>query len=172
MRYPQHRSLSSRRAWIEIQVSSRTSPKSTRRSPHGERGLKSIELVQAILLVKSLSSRRAWIEIGRCPSRSAEASSLSSRRAWIEIPDVRKMVNQAASRSPHGERGLKSDGIDADVGDLGRSPHGERGLKYATIRFRNRRPWSLSSRRAWIEIGRTWSMPAFSFVALLTESVD
>ena len=31
-------------------------------------------------------------------------------------------------RSPHGERGLKSDGIDADVGDL-RSPHGERGLK-------------------------------------------
>ena len=54
-------------------------------------------------------------------------------------------------RSPHGERGLKSDGIDADVGDL-RSPHGERGLKYECYPHTSPRTLSLSSWRAWIEI--------------------
>ena len=33
------------------------------RSPRGERGLKSLELEQLLLLLVSLSSRRAWIEI-------------------------------------------------------------------------------------------------------------
>ena len=34
--------------------------------------------------------------------------SLSSRRAWIEIKGVSEVVAQLDSRSPHGERGLKS----------------------------------------------------------------
>ena len=33
--------------------------------------------------------------------------SLSSRRAWIEIFGVCIFVDKEASRSPHGERGLK-----------------------------------------------------------------
>ena len=32
-------------------------------------------------------------------------------------------------RSPHGERGLKSDGNRTPTAGRGRSPHGERGLK-------------------------------------------
>ena len=35
-----------------------------------------------------------------------------------------------ASRSPYGERGLKSHDIDHGATQLGRSPYGERGLKY------------------------------------------
>ena len=36
-----------------------------------------------------------------------------------------------ASRSPHGERGLKLAGFGGVGGACGRSPHGERGLKCA-----------------------------------------
>ena len=39
----------------------------------------------------------------------------------------------SASRSPHGERGLKCDGPCMCLLDNGRSPHGERGLKYNVV---------------------------------------
>ena len=83
-------------------------------------------------------------------------------------------------RSPHGERGLKCPLVDTGLARLGRSPHGERGLKFgvterrtATIRrsphgergLKSSGAWcdqeagtSLSSWRAWIEIGaRCWN---------------
>ncbi len=57
------RSLSARRAWIEISW-----------------------LTTLILHYRSLSARRAWIEIGNPqPGGNLGSGSLSARRAWIEI---------------------------------------------------------------------------------------
>ena len=103
----------------------------------------------------SLSSRRAWIEIclewwkeGKLKVALLTESvdwniitkindlrytlSLSSRRAWIEIEEQLKKIYEATSRSPHGERGLKSIIANQSSADT----------------------LSLSSRRAWIEIGQ------------------
>ena len=60
---------------------------------------------------------------------------------------------EESGRSPHGERGLKSNEEDATVYRMvGRSPHGERGLKYTQELRIVSLLKSLSSRRAWIEI--------------------
>ena len=88
LRYAQDtdtRSLSSRRAWIEI----------VRRGPshlYCNRSLSSrrawIEIVNVCYLFAgdgSLSSRRAWIEIRTNRRLRCRDQSLSSRRAWIEI---------------------------------------------------------------------------------------
>ena len=56
------------------------------------------------------------------------------------------------SRSPRGERGLKSLLYIYAYRRVGRSPHGERGLKCPYNRAEVFLLWSLSSRRAWIEI--------------------
>ena len=48
-----------------------------------------------------------------------------SRGAWIEISAALSNSTAAASRTPHGVRGLKC----ADLCDAGRTPHGVRGLK-------------------------------------------
>ena len=58
----------------------------TGRSPHGERGLKSV-------------TAPVWV---------GETLSLPSRGAWIEITLYPLPVPRLHSRSPHGERGLKS----------------------------------------------------------------
>ena len=65
-------------------------------------------------------------------------------------------------RSPHGERGLKSHPMPLRPGSRSRSPHGERGLKYVPKGQLAIRGRSLSSRRAWIEIGQ---VPAFEETA-------
>ena len=57
-----------------------------------------------------------------------------------------------ASRSPHGERGLKSETNDGGNVSQCRSPHGERGLKCKWGSIPSHVKKSLSSRRAWIEI--------------------
>ena len=56
------KSLSARRAWIEIKNRKRRSENR-----------------------KSLSARRAWIEIAMTGQISVSTVSLSARRAWIEI---------------------------------------------------------------------------------------
>ena len=55
--------------------------------------------------------------------------SLPSWGAWIEIgnPEVSRVACEG--RSPHGERGLKSEGDEGAYMTTGRSPHGECGLK-------------------------------------------
>ena len=59
----------------------------------------------------------------------------------------------AFGRSPHGERGLKSEDMFGIGGAAGsRSPHGERGLKYILWVDHRKYYRSLSSWRAWIEI--------------------
>ena len=55
--------------------------------------------------VTSLSARRAWIEIQETNQASGTAPSLSARRAWIEIISGSMMVHGDLSRSPQGERG-------------------------------------------------------------------
>ena len=56
------------------------------------------------------------------------------------------------SRSPQGERGLKSVGqIDRSAG-VGRSPQGERGLKSTRLHRLSKPQLSLPARGAWIEI--------------------
>ena len=78
-------SLSSRRAWIEMLIGHTVHTTFKSRSPHGERGLKSLRLRQAWQTHMSLSSRRAWIEIWHPRRKRKDIVSLSSRRAWIEI---------------------------------------------------------------------------------------
>ena len=106
---PAARSLSLRRAWIEISLPSNASTSTT---------------------TSSLSLRRAWIEISS-PFRAfiTVGLSLSLRRAWIEIGNFGTKPRSTPRRSPYGERGLKSGGIDWTSDAWCRSPYGERGLK-------------------------------------------
>ena len=101
------RSLSSRRAWIEIQAASAQVTAVAGRSPHGERGLKYwTKASSPKSLGRSPHGERGlkWLRMRQAKSMIL---SLSSRRAWIEM---RRMAPSAP------------------------------------------RPASLSSRRAWIEI--------------------
>ena len=100
-------SLSSWRAWIEMDIAGRLFQCRVGRSPHGERGLKWHVRFQGAVEDRSLSSWRAWIEID---SRTSKES-------------------RTTSRSPHGERGLKLYVAGNTVSFRSRSPHGERGLK-------------------------------------------
>ena len=79
------RSLSSRRAGIEMGRVSRRAASTSSRSPHGERGLKFSGCGDFAWRMLSLSSRRAWIEIFPVLFSDPSVRSLSSRRAWIEI---------------------------------------------------------------------------------------
>ena len=77
-----------------------------------------------------------------------------------------------SGRSPHGERGLKLYFQFTSVTAFGRSPHGERGLKLVGGEQLPNVVGSLSSWRAWIEIGVLRNMFVVVAVALLMESVD
>ena len=123
------------------------------RSPCGERGLKFPPLVSARVRHSSLPVRGAWIEVPAPASGNACAASLPVRGAWIEmsmtgkhadlivslpvrgawieIYTLRMSSNPHKSRSPCGERGLKSRTSTADKANhYRRSPCGERGLKW------------------------------------------
>ncbi len=77
-------------------------------------------------------------------------------------------------RSPHGERGLKSQvEIAAELDMERRSPHGERGLKWAISKALNQTWESLPTRGAWIEIKGGIATPVDPHkVAPHTGSVD
>ena len=100
------KSLSARRAWIEIRALQNT----------------------RMDVLTSLSARRAWIEMGVYKRHNLEGlvalrkesvdrnldngialiphqQSLSARRAWIEMSACWRAVCSAVSRSPQGERG-------------------------------------------------------------------
>ena len=144
-------SLSSRRAWIEMACPTTKTPKTSSRSPHGERGLKSTSSKAGLSLPSRSPHGERGLKCQRLQCHICSPPSLSSRRAWIEMRRWRGRSNPLPSRSPHGERGLKlsadndnrrhlaslssrrawieiSAGGFAASGD-GRSPHGERGLK-------------------------------------------
>ena len=182
-------SLSLRRAWIEIKSSSNGFQSSRRRSPYGERGLKSHDINHGATQLVSLSLRRAWIEMSYPTPRPRQDASLSLRRAWIEICRRGRYSGPSSGRSPYGERGLKSVWVNAyarrkrrsPYGERGlkyvrdlhglliacRSPYGERGLKLETWWIAGMTKWSLSLRRAWIEISAVHPiMPAEGSLSL------
>ena len=72
-------SLSLRRAWIEITTARMSWSAMRRRSPYGERGLKSVVRVDYHRCLGSLSLRRAWIEIdaARPPMNAASVALLT-----------------------------------------------------------------------------------------------
>ena len=141
------------------------------RSPHGERGLKSVRSTSARPKPTSLSSWRAWIEIPTIPWGSGRCTSLSSWRAWIEIR--RSRLGRTVRASLSSWRAWIEISVNSSFGfQISRSPHGERGLKSCTIRATNRDIRSLSSWRAWIEMSRTAGSAHRPPVALLMESVD
>ena len=79
------KSLSARRAWIEISIDD-LEPSITRvalRKESVDRNDIGIATIDSIS--KSLSARRAWIEITAHTARNTSIASLSARRAWIEI---------------------------------------------------------------------------------------
>ena len=76
----------------------------------------------------------------------------SSRRAWIEMYKSSAISFLRLRRSPRGGRGLKyKRGLLTLIGHR-RSPRGGRGLKFFAALPASGADWSLSSRRAWIEI--------------------
>ena len=100
-----------------------------RRSPCGERGLKSLHGQRVQIILESLPVRGAWVEIfappsgrfrtGSLPVRGAWVEicvcggisytllSLPVRGAWVEILRLFAAFNLIIRRSPCGERGLK-----------------------------------------------------------------
>ena len=78
------------------------------RSPSGERGLKSRVHGAAGGDMRSLPIRGAWIEIFHLIGTTLPILSLPIRGAWIEIGSSTTGTKERDSRSPFGERGLKS----------------------------------------------------------------
>ena len=170
------KSLSSRRAWIEIKKSKsilNTSKNVALLTESVDWNLYSTNAASE--LSPSLSSRRAWIEIQGISRLCVNTVSLSSRRAWIEIVDATSDVEIVESlssrrawieirikklnalklncRSPHGERGLKCQVASraaqvVKVALLTESADWNKIIRSSITK----RKLSLSSRRAWIEI--------------------
>ena len=101
------KSLSSWRAWIEMK--GQIHKTSWDESLSSWRAWIEISACQfdALWVFRSLSSWRAWIEIDTRPCHHGAPMSLSSWRAWIEIVNSRTRATPSVRRSPHGERGLK-----------------------------------------------------------------
>ena len=122
----QPRSLSARRAWIEIQLSS--SNFATMSSLSARRAW--IEMstgYNGTYGLASLSARRAWIEMTSGKQPTPKPTSLSARRAWIEMA---RCANISAPRRV----ALRKESVDRNqiaqhglVALAGRSPQGERG---------------------------------------------
>ena len=144
------RSLSARRAWIEIGSCTHIRRGQPRRSPQGERGLKFGGVPPGEVFKRRSPQGERGLKFVRLVIIPTPKGSLSARRAWIEIRIWGTGGDHGAGRSPQGERGLKYDG-------LGRCP---------------KSPPSLSARRAWIEIIHLTRKMTRRTVALRKESVD
>ena len=144
-------SLPARGAWIEICVGSQPSSPWRRRSPRGERGLKSLP----------------------CWTRAQKCRSLPARGAWIEMQCGAAYYSGDYRRSPRGERGLKLY-YPRRSGEAypSRSPRGERGLKFGNLGALRTLDESLPARGAWIEIAPSPDGAPERRVAPLTGSVD
>ena len=142
-------SLPSRGAWIEIIGRAPPSGRTWRRSPHGERGLK--------------SKYSRYFDSHNCRSPHGERG--------LKYLNVIKHRNTPC-RSPHGERGLKYLPDQPVRHPSRRSPHGERGLKSRRRKQQSERNESLPSRGAWIEMEKVSQSDPPPGVAPLTGSVD
>ena len=99
------RSLSARRAWIEIAVMEPLPPfpAVALRKESVDRNKQKAKYDRDGNM--SLSARRAWIEIAKLPAQCGWEVSLSARRAWIEIKVQPQTGQRNRRRSPQGERG-------------------------------------------------------------------
>ena len=122
------RSLSARRAWIEIR-SLDTGQMNGWRSLSARRAWIEIRggYITKIDKDQSLSARRAWIEMRDVSLNYKEVLSLSARRAWIEIicTVLKKYLVIVALRKESVDRNFVS-AFDV-LAISGRSPQGERG---------------------------------------------
>ena len=101
------------------------------RSPHGERGLKSVQV----------------------DARNAQVLSLPPRGAWIEILSRLSVRRDVIGRSPHGERGLKLClTLYQKLMVMSLPPRGA-WIEIAAAVFGTAGGASLPPRGAWIEIG-------------------
>ena len=94
-----------------------------RRSPHGERGLKSLCYRRCERFEGSLPTRGAWIEIPDVQLAKKEQASLPTRGAWIEITKFYREQRDIMGRSPHGERGLKYHPRRREEPEMAVAPH-------------------------------------------------
>ena len=125
------RSLSLRRAWIEILTTIPRTIFRWGRSPYGERGLKLHGLDVIFANARRSPYGERGLKFGRPAGHGLDARSLSLRRAWIEILYFCLAKETWSSRSPYGERGLKCQRHARRKHNSRRSPYGERGLKFS-----------------------------------------
>ena len=100
------------------------------RSPHGERGLKSL-WCGGLRITLDVAPHTGSVD-------------------WNFLPFAINLL--LCCRSPHGERGLKFPTPRRLSASAGRSPHGERGLKWQYNQEQKQAYKSLPTRGAWIEI--------------------
>ena len=140
---------------MKYQTARGRDPPGERRSPRGGRGLKFVEACELRVAQTGRSPRGGRGLKSTIPATRALAPrSLSSRRAWIEIGAQGRERHMGAGRSPRGGRGLKFLSRRGTQWDSSRSPRGGRGLKFIGSALARPVGVSLSSRRAWIEIGQ------------------
>ena len=142
----------------------------------------------------SLSARRAWIEICSQPYRWYRVSSLSARRAWIEIwpmlntwsAQTVALRKESVDRNPRFRVNSASAAVALRKESVDRNPALPTSAKTSTVALRKESVdrnssqaivyahsrWSLSARRAWIEIRLRRSGRIRPPVALRKESVD
>ena len=146
-------SLPVRGAWIEIAICDIVHVIHIRRSPCGERGLKSAhQLRPTPQCRRSPCGERGLKCFTRLPGFSAPSMSLPVRGAWIEMQMQLGRAAALAGRSPCGERGLKYPPLAIPKTQRCRSPCGERGLKCKEMKALIDLMESLPVRGAWIEI--------------------
>ena len=169
-----HRSLSARRAWIEISGTAwvQEFPElslSARRAWIEITQRRDFKRLGLVALRKESVDRNAQLVNGGAPS----SSSLSARRAWIEIKACTTITTICivALRKESVDRNTLSLLFPLDSGSSlsARRAWIEILLKRCRT-MRNRR--SLSARRAWIEIASGWRVSRRALVALRKESVD
>ena len=164
-------SLPVRGAWVEITRSAVRCAACARRSPCGERGLKYRGRPVRPLSGRSLPVRGAWVEISKSAHGTPAMRSLPVRGAWVEMSRRTGRLKGKPSRSPCGERGLKSLPPAALQLPECRSPCGERGLKWARRKSQRAAYSSLPVRGAWVEMASAVARGGGGFVAPRAGSV-
>ena len=114
-------SLPVRGAWIEIQIGRGKWLAYARRSPCGERGLKSPPVVCRWIKTPSLPVRGAWIEMLYHIKRVVEIRRSPCGERGLKSPSFPARTSSASRRSPCGERGLKFSPVAADAGHAPRA---------------------------------------------------
>ena len=108
--------------------------KTTSRTPHGVRGLKSLLIVHRKPPQQSHPSRGAWIEMKQLLGLSLDPTSHPSRGAWIEICVSARIINMTFKSHPSRGAWIEMLYVVYVLSKShSRTPHGVRGLKYSSL---------------------------------------